>query len=229
MTPKYLYSSTSSIFDPLNYTSRSFLFPNCTNFVLDSFTIIRLWEQNFMTPSNCFCRPVIVSENNIKSSAQSRWPIIVSPMQIPISDIRYCSRSATYFRNKRPLQTPPWFTPISLKIAGLSIPLHFSLNMMTSSKWKHFPRNWPFVRGIHRSPVNSPHKGQWRGALMFSLICVWINGWVNNLEAGDLRRHRGHYDVNVMFSFWVKASESVNDSSTPAWPHEFIEQYITCD
>ena len=47
-------------------------------------------------------------------------------------------------------------------------------------------------------PVNSPHKGQWRGALMFSLICVWINGWVNNREAGDLRRHRGHYDINVM-------------------------------
>ena len=34
-------------------------------------------------------------------------------------------------------------------------------------KWKHFPRYWPFVRGIHRSPRNSPHKGQWRGALMF--------------------------------------------------------------
>ena len=52
-------------------------------------------------------------------------------------------------------------------------------------KWKHFPRYWPFVRRIHRSPVNSPHKGQWRGALMFSLICVWMNGWVNNREAGD--------------------------------------------
>ena len=48
------------------------------------------------------------------------------------------------------------------------------------------------------SPVNSPHKGQWRGALMFSLICTWINGWVNNGEAGDLRRHRAHYDVIVM-------------------------------
>ena len=52
-------------------------------------------------------------------------------------------------------------------------------------KWKHFPRYWPFVRGIYRSPVNSAHKGQWRGALMFSLICIWINGWVNNREAGD--------------------------------------------
>ena len=64
-------------------------------------------------------------------------------------------------------------------------------------KWKHFPRYWPFVRGIHLSPVNSPHKGQWRGALMSSLICAWINGWVNNREAADLRRHHTHY-VTVM-------------------------------
>ena len=69
--------------------------------------------------------------------------------------------------------------------------------MMMSSNgwWRHqmetFPRYWPFMWGIHRSTVNSPHKGQWRGALMFSLICAWINGWVNNREAGDLRRHIG--------------------------------------
>ena len=67
-------------------------------------------------------------------------------------------------------------------------------------KWKHFQPNWPFVRGIHRSPVKSPHKGQWRGALMFSLICVWINDSVNNREAGDLRRYRAHYYVIVMSS-----------------------------
>ena len=66
-------------------------------------------------------------------------------------------------------------------------------------KWKHFPRYWPFVRGIHRSPVNSPHKGQWRGALMFTLIWARINAWVNNREAGDLRRYRTHSDVIVMF------------------------------
>ena len=64
-------------------------------------------------------------------------------------------------------------------------------------KWKHFPRYWPFVWGIHRSPVNSQHKGQWRGALMFSLICVGINGWMNNRESGDLRRYRTHYDARV--------------------------------
>ena len=65
-------------------------------------------------------------------------------------------------------------------------------------KWKHFPRYWPFVRGIHRSLVNSPHKDQWRGSLKFSLICVWINGWSNNREDGDLRRHRAHYDATIM-------------------------------
>ena len=65
-------------------------------------------------------------------------------------------------------------------------------------KWKHFPHYWPLVQGIHRSPVNSLHKGQWGEALMFSLICAWINGWVNTREAGDLRRHSAHYDVTLM-------------------------------
>ena len=66
-------------------------------------------------------------------------------------------------------------------------------------RWKHFPRYWPFVRGIHRSPVSSPHKGQWRGVWMFSLICPLINGWVNTHEASDLRRHRTHCEVTAMF------------------------------
>ena len=65
-------------------------------------------------------------------------------------------------------------------------------------KWKHFPRYWPFVRGIHRSPVNSAHKGHWRGALMFSLVCACINGWVNSRKAGDLRHHRAYYDVKLI-------------------------------
>ena len=64
-------------------------------------------------------------------------------------------------------------------------------------KWKHFQRHWPLVRGIHRSPVNSPHKGQWRGALMF-FICVRIKGRGYYREAGDLSRHRTHYGVTVM-------------------------------
>ena len=66
-------------------------------------------------------------------------------------------------------------------------------------KWKHFPRYWPFVWGIHRSPMNSPHKGQWRGALMLSSLCAWTHSWVNTRDAGDLRRNRAHYDVTVMY------------------------------
>ena len=54
--------------------------------------------------------------------------------------------------------------------------------------------------GMHRSPVNFPHKGQGRGVSMYSLICAWINGWVNNGEAGDFRRYRAHYDVIVMYT-----------------------------
>ena len=61
-------------------------------------------------------------------------------------------------------------------------------------------------------PVNSPHKGQWRGALMFSLICTWINGWVNNREAGDFRRYRANVDVTLMY-LWMPWFEfiSVNE------------------
>ena len=59
-------------------------------------------------------------------------------------------------------------------------------------KWKQFPRYWPFVRGIHQSPVVSPPKGQWLGSLMFSLICAWTTGGPNNRDGGDLRCHRAN-------------------------------------
>ena len=62
-----------------------------------------------------------------------------------------------------------------------------------------FPRHWPFVRGIHRSPANSPHNGQWRGALIFSLIGTWIDAWANNHGAGDLRRHGVHSGVTITY------------------------------
>ena len=63
---------------------------------------------------------------------------------------------------------------------------------------KHFPRDWHFVRGIHRLSMDFPHKGQWRGALMFSSIAR-TNGWENNRVASDLRRHRAYYDVTLMY------------------------------
>ena len=70
-------------------------------------------------------------------------------------------------------------------------------------KWKNFQRYWTFVRGIHLSLGNSPLKGQWRGALVFSLIRAWINGWVNNGETGDLIRHRAYYDDTVMSQYFI--------------------------
>ena len=65
-------------------------------------------------------------------------------------------------------------------------------------KWKHFPRYWSFVWRFHQSPVHSPHRGQWRGALMCSLICAWTNSSVTNRDAGDLRRNRAPYDVTAI-------------------------------
>ena len=81
-------------------------------------------------------------------------------------------------------------------------------------KWKHFPRYWPFVRGIHRCPVNSPHKGQWRGALMLSVICAlnkrlskqsW--GWRCETPSRSLwRRCNGNHN---------KAQQIVNNEQNP--------------
>ena len=72
--------------------------------------------------------------------------------------------------------------------------------------WRHqmetFSSLLALCAGNSPVPVNSPHKGQWRRALMFSF--AWIYDWVNNREAGDLRRHRGHYDVIVMPTGWPR-------------------------
>ena len=68
-------------------------------------------------------------------------------------------------------------------------------------KWKHFPHYWSFVRRIHRSPIDSLKKSQWHSVLMFPLICTWTNDWANNRDVGDLRRHRVHYDVTVMWTY----------------------------
>ena len=104
----------------------------------------------------------------------------------------------------------PWWRhqmesfPALLAICEGNSPVHIS-KWQTSTvspyhddviKWNHSPRYWPFVRGIHRSPVNSPHKGHWRGALVFSLICAlnkrlseqsW--GWWFETQSCSLWRH----------------------------------------
>ena len=78
---------------------------------------------------------------------------------------------------------------------------------MFYSWWRHqietFSALLAICAGNSPVPVNSPHKGQWRGALMFSLISAWINGWANNREASDLRRNSAHYDVIAMRFMWI--------------------------
>ena len=87
--------------------------------------------------------------------------------------------------------------------ASSRVGIRHAVFMMTRW-WRHqmetFSALLALSAGNSPVPVNSPHKGQW--ALMFSLICTWINDWVNNHEAGDLRRHRGHYHVIVMLASW---------------------------
>ena len=82
--------------------------------------------------------------------------------------------------------------------------------------WRHQMETFSVLLALcarnHGSPVNSPHKGLWRGALMFSLICVWRYDWVNNRVVGELRRHHGHYDVTVMFSpFLINLDRKLRD------------------
>ena len=67
--------------------------------------------------------------------------------------------------------------------------------------WRHQMETFSALLAfcVGNSPVTGefPSQRQWREALMFSQICAWINGWVNN---GDWRRHRAHYDVIVMLT-----------------------------
>ena len=129
---------------------------------------------------------------------------------------------------------PFWRDTLDLSLPWyMLLPWHHMSVMVSQHddviKWKHFPRYWPFVRGIHRSPVNSPHKGQWRGALMFSLICAWINGWVNNREAGDLTlhrcplwHHRNEITNNSTVQLLVQGNIKENIKGLHYWPLIFV-------
>ena len=142
----------------------------------------------------------------------SAVPIFNSAVEF-YQDLWYCRLS---FRQ-------PQVPPVTTKLTSLQLPV-ISKQIISVpnvwihddvTKWKHFPRYWPFVRGIHRSPVNSPHRGYWRGALMFFSICARMNGWVNNRGADDLRRHRAHYDVIVMCSWFIL---QLNSAEMPTCP-----------
>ena len=101
-------------------------------------------------------------------------------------------------------------------------------------QWKHFPRYCPLVRGIHRSPVNSPHKGRWRGALMFSLIPAlnkrlskhsW--GWWFETPSRLLWRHcnaKGH----PWSRYWHGSCQSITSTITVFRLHP-RHTFIVCE
>ena len=67
--------------------------------------------------------------------------------------------------------------------------------------WRHQMKTFSALlalHSIHRSSVNSPHQGQWHGAMIFSLVCAWTNGCAKNRDPGDLRCHCAHYHVTEM-------------------------------
>ena len=78
--------------------------------------------------------------------------------------------------------------------------------MMTSSNGNIFCATSHLCGGLMVTGAFPPHKGLWRRALVIYFVCAWINGWVNDGETGDLRRHRAHYDIIVMHKTNVQSS-----------------------
>ena len=128
--------------------------------------------------------------------------------------------------------SPYWihglYLPISTRVDSLALGNPIIANVPVKHwyqihdgviKWKHFLRYWPNVWGIHRSPVNSLHKGQWRGALVFYLIYAWTNGWVNNWHTSNLRCHHTHYDVTIIC---IKLNSHQPQKNTPSANCEVI-------
>ena len=99
----------------------------------------------------------------------------------------------------------------------------FDVNHDDVIKWEHFPRHWPFVWAVHRSQVNIPRKGQWRGALIFSLIGTRTPVEVNNLDAGDLRRHRAHYDVTVIWLQYHPCTAFCSLDASKLWLSRIVD------
>ena len=88
---------------------------------------------------------------------------------------------------------------IYVAVGILAVPVHSHDDVI---KRKHCPRHWHFATEIQRSPMDSPNKGKWRRALMFSMMYARTNYWANSRYAGDSRCHGTHYDVPLM-TWWI--------------------------
>ena len=99
------------------------------------------------------------------------------------------------------------------------------VSMMTSSNGNIFRVTGPLSKeftGNRWIPITKARDAEL--ALMFSLICAWINGWLNNRGAGILRLHSAHYDVIVMlsvpstigqhcFRYWLDSKQATRQMS----------------
>ena len=92
--------------------------------------------------------------------------------------------------------------------------------------WRHQMETFSASAALCAGNSPAPHKGQRRWALIFSLICAWTNGWVNNRDAVDLRRHCAHCDVIVMCLFIVGAITHARNSLLPQ-PKELCNVHWT--
>ena len=124
--PRYLYISTCSNYLWLKLTQNCGCLPKHITFDLASFTIIWLLAQNVYRPFNCLGKPFGVSENRLRSSAHNKCTNTVLEIHTPTLQSKYCFKSDMHFRKRKPLATPPWLTPISLWIIGLSLELRFT-------------------------------------------------------------------------------------------------------
>ena len=169
------------------------------------FTLLQHHEPHILVSINHWCTLEIWD----KWSNFIRLNVLFEKVTFPTRSIPRVIHYLQVQQSDLKLAIPTFYTAFCIIWICHSIPCYPSDDL---TWWRHqmepLSALLALCVGISPVPVNSPHKGQWRGALMFSLICAWINDWVNNREAGDLKRHRGHNDVSVM-NMWGTVHKGV--------------------
>ena len=113
-----------------------------------------------------------------------------------------------------PLMSP--FTPTRTSVSVT--PLYWFYNSHRNPKWNTVILNWGSRISWWRHQMETFSAllaicAAINRALMFSFICAWIKGWINNREAGNLRRHRAHYDVTVKWKlYWYRPIPASNNA-----------------
>ena len=131
------------------------------------------------------------------SHIESPPPVWIS--QAVVQTVQWCTSGLTSRGNSRGTPSTSRQTYLRHPVGMAHLKWHSDV---WRPCWRHqmetFSGLLAICAGNSTVPVNSPRKGPWRGALTFSFVSAWINGWVNNGEAGDLRSKRAHYDIIVM-------------------------------